>query len=285
MKHFVHILLVVVLSGALADSQRVYGEVAYPSGTQNFESMSVGDGVQTLPGWPVVNESMPADQFTVEAADDGGPPPALASTRWLRVTDTDGTAVQNRFYSPTIVAPQTHDYEWTVYVKLETTPPGGGATKPRIAIQHVGDGFANAWGIAFTDSGANLIVTGIGGSAASTLLYPLSGATAVGDWVKLKLRVLFSQNTVSASANDGAFVSLPIALSGDPKVFRFCYRGEDSGNVAQLLIDDVSVFVGVVDIPAASTWGLAAMVLLLAICGTVLVERRLNRHGAVVGSE
>lgn len=254
-------------------------EVQYPEGTQDFESMSVGDDVTTLFDWVVVNNSAPASQFEVLAANDvlGNVQVHNLSTRWLRVDDQDGTDVQNRFYSPPIIAPSDQDYAWTFYVNLEAMPPGGAGTKPKIVIQHLAPSFANVWGIEFLDTGARLIVTGPGGVAASTPLYTIAGSTGIGEWVRIRLAVDFTNNLVSAQANNAAPVSLPIspAPALDKKMFRFCYRGEGPGNVARMLIDDITVQVGAsLPIPTASEWGLIVMALLLVTGGTVFSRRR-----------
>ncbi len=254
----------------------VHADVQYPSGTQDFETMNVGDDVGVVGVWFTVNTSAPPELFTVLAADDvlGNPGPRESSTRWLRVTDQDASNVQNRFYSTPITSPTSQNYQWTYYVNLETTPPGGANTKPKITIQHFDTtAFANAWGVEFTSTGANLIVLGIGGAASSTPLYGLFGTTGIGQWVKLTLTVDFDGNTVSARVNNGSSTSLPINLSptADEKSFRFCYRGEGSGNAATMLIDDVSVAVGEAipprkrPVPAVSDWSKALLVGLVLV--------------------
>lgn len=153
----------VVVGTALAAANIARGEVAYPSGTQDFESMDVGDDITSI-GWIVVNISKSPELFTVRAVDDPGPPPGLASTRWIRILDEDGDDSQNRFYSPTINAPSEENYVWTFHVNVETLPPGAGSAKPRFTIQHFDDGvgFFNAWGFEFDEDGVSLIVVGMG---------------------------------------------------------------------------------------------------------------------------
>jgi len=253
-------------------------ELAYPTGTQDFESMAVGVNVDTLADWVIVNTSVPDSEFTVKAYDDSGPSVKLpSSTRWLRVVDTDSGDVQNRFYSGNIITPEDLDYTWIFHINLLGTPPGGGAGKPRLTIQHFDSGFANAWGIEFTNAGANLVVTGIGGTEASTPLYTLSSPTGVGDWVKLSLTAGLSDNTVRAAVNDGTPVSLPTNLSGtaDKSNFRFCYRGEGTGNINDMLIDDVTVRVDTPGfVPSATTWAVIVAVLLLGSVAVVVLSRR-----------
>jgi len=257
-----------------------FAEVGYPSGSQNFESMALGADVATLPGWVRV-PPMPAAGFAVTAANDvlGNVMPRDGSTKWLRVADTDGSAAQNRFYTPGVVAPVDSDYMWTFYVNLEAVPPAPAdpGSKPRITIQHRDAGnYANAWGIEFTSEGASLIVIpATGGATSSISLYSLSSPTGVGDWVKLELRVRFGAGTVSASVNDGPEISRPISppVSVDKKDFRWCYRGENSGNINRMLVDDILVQAGPA-LPATSGRGVIAMAVALVAAATVLLVRR-----------
>jgi hypothetical protein len=268
------------------------GEVGYPQGVQDFEAFSPGEDLASvLPNWVIVSDSAPASNFTLEIANDvlSDCQKRCDSSRWLRSTDIDGGNVQNRYYSPAVVSQGEDTYQWSFYVNLETTPPGGANTKPKLTIQHrnAGNAFANAWGIEFADTGASLIVTGIGGAAASTPLYSLSGATGVGQWVKLDLIVNLTTDVVSASANNGEPVSLPINLaSPNPNEFRFCYRGEGAGNVQTMLVDDVAVCVGsgctkepactsITECPALGIVGLLGLAGgLLVTGGTISVVRR-----------
>ena len=114
-------------------------DVQFPVGVQDFEAMPLGAGIDTLVPWFNVNTSLPPELFTVVASNDvlGNVTPRGASTRWLRVTDSDAGNVQNRFYSGNVVAPDTRDYIWTFFVNLESTPPSGSATKPKLTIQHL----------------------------------------------------------------------------------------------------------------------------------------------------
>jgi hypothetical protein len=253
-----------------------YAEVGYPSGSQDYETMALGQNVSDL-GWEVVNTSAPLSLFTVQGSNQVGGSPTVhgSSTRWLKIVDTDGANVQNRFYSPPVNGPDVAAYEWTYYVNLEITPPGGAAVKPKLTIQHFDNNaaaFGNVWGVEFTSTGANLIVLGNGGTAASTPFYPLSGATAVGQWVKVSMKVNFTLDTVEARANDGPPVSLPInlAANADPLLFRLCYRGEGTGNVMTMLLDDVSVNV-IQFVPTMGEWGAMVLALLVLSAGTILL--------------
>lgn len=278
----IHAKLSVIGSAAMLAANSasiVRGDVQHPVGVQTFENMTVGDIVDTLSPWFSVNDSIPDTLFTVTAESDvlGSPAVHGSSRRWLRIHDQDGGAVQNRFYSGNILAPAIENYRWTWYINLEQTPPGGGAVKPKLTIQHFDTtAFFNTWGIEFNDTGARLIVLGIGGAAASVPLYNYGVGTGIGDWVKLDLSVDFNTNLVTASANAGTPVTLPINLSGtaDKKHHRFCYRGEGAGNVNKMLLDDVSVASGdSAPIPTTSEWGLAIFALLLTSAATVVRMR------------
>ncbi len=252
--------------------------LAHPAGTQDFESLLLGDEIIAVQDWIVVDSSLEQGRFTARVVNDvlGAIVPRNGSTQWLRIRDQDETDVQNRLYTPMIATPGPANYTWTFFVNLEQAPPGGGDVKPRITVQHPDGSFANAWGIEFTSTGANLVVTGVGGPAASTPLYSLSSPTGIGDWVKLTLSVDFLAGTVSSQVNDGAAVSLPIALSGtaDAMVFRLCYRGEGVGNVMTMLLDDVSVVTADSGIPTVSEWGLVILTLVLLAGGTVIFKQR-----------
>lgn len=238
-------------SADAATTPSVASQLAAPTGTDDFEAMLLGDTVEGMIDYAFVNTSTTPGIFTVRCVNDVlsiiAPRPGSSSTQWLRIRDQDAGNVQNRFYTKTVSSGGDFNYSWTYYVNIEETPPNG-ANNPKLVIQHLDGSMQNAWGVEFTSAGASLIVTGIGGTAASTSLYPLSGGTGLGSWVKINLAVDFSGNTVSASFNDGAPVSLPINLSAtaDKSQFRLCYRGEGTGNIGTMLLDDVSVLVDVV---------------------------------------
>lgn len=227
----------------------VPSSLVFPCSEQNFESMLYGDEIIAIDAWSIANTSPPG-VFTVRSVRDvngvTGPRPGSTSSQWLRVRDQDNDDVINRLDGPIIVGPETNDYAWSLWINLEETPPSGGTAKPGLMIQHRDGAFADAWGIEFADTGASLVVTGIGGPPASTLLYALAPPTDLGDWVKLTLHVSFDTETIAATVNDGTPATLPIGLSptADPAAFRVSYRGDGDGNVGTMLIDDVAVRVG-----------------------------------------
>ena len=218
----------------------VANSIAWPSGTQNFENTSVGDLVVAITNWALVDTANDPTTFWVRSASDGATAGNRSSgtTRWLRVRDQNNTD-SNRFYTETVLATATPTaYTWTWYFQVESPAPASATLNPRFAIQHDDGGMRNAWAIELDDTQFNLIVTGIGGTAAST---PITAATT-GTWHRAQLFVDFSANTVNASIDGGSTVSLPINLSGTANMsaFRFCYRGDGADNTAGILIDDIS---------------------------------------------
>lgn len=238
-----------------ATSPAVNSLLVSPGGLDDFESLLLGDTVEGMINYAFVNTSTTTGIYTVRTVNDVlgvvGPRPGSTSTQWLRIRDQDSGNLQNRWYTQPLSTGGDFDYTWTFFINIEETPPSGAAGKPRLVVQHLDGSFQNAWGVEFANTGASLVVTGIGGTAASTPLYALSGPTAIGQWVRLDLSVDFTGNTVSAAFNSGTPVSLPINLSGtaDKSQFRFCYRGEGTGNINTMLIDDISVAVTVVGAP------------------------------------
>lgn len=242
----------------------VPNQIAWPAGTQNFEDMALGDSATTIDNWVVVNTSANQPDFTIVATDNvnGGASVGHApgSTKWLRVADVDAANIQNRFYGAFVNAPAVPgEYTWTFWVNLETAAPSsGGNTLPKIVIQHnVSATPTNVWGIQFDDTAASLaVLNAAAGTVASTPFYTIAGGTGVGSWVRIDLTADFVGGTVSAAANSGTPVSLPIAPTGalDPTTFRFCYRGEGTGNAARILVDDVS-FSGQFATSGVDGWG------------------------------
>ncbi|MBP9892167.1 MAG: hypothetical protein KBG84_09705 [Planctomycetes bacterium] len=215
----------------------------WPSGAQTFQTMGLGDGASTLVGWTVVDSSA-ANVFTIRGAADtysGTGIGSAGSTRWLRLNDADAGNVQNRFYSPTVTAPAAPaSYSWTWFVNIEEPIAAGATVFPRMVIQHVDGGFSNAWGVEFTNTAINLVVIAPSGAATASTT-PVEAAL-FSQWVKLTLTVNFTGNTVALSVNNQTPISAAIAPSGtlDRTQFRWCYRGEGTGNACKLLVDDIS---------------------------------------------
>lgn len=227
-----------------ASGAAVVTNFAWPGGSQNFETMSLGDTLNSLTNWVFVDTSAVPNTYTVRGVADtmgGGGLPATGSTRWLRVNDPDGANVQNRFYTPTVVAPANpNNYSWTWYVNFEQAIAAGATQFPRMMIQHLDGSLTNAWGVEFTDTAINLVVVAPTGAATSSVTP--ADASYFNQWVKLQLTVNFIANTVALSVNNQIPVSTPIAPSGtmDKKQFRWCFRGEGPGNVSKVLVDDIS---------------------------------------------
>jgi len=227
----------------------VSSNLTVDGGMQDFEAMSLGDELDAITDWATVNSAPMAGMFTVRSVNDvlGETSARGASTRWLRIRDQDD-ANANRFYTSAIDADEQRNYTWTFAINIEEATPAGAATKPRLTVQHAMPGFVNAWGIEFSDTEASLIVTNDGGDADSVQLYTLASPTGVGDWVTIELSVDFDAMTVQAAANGGEPVSLPIDPDAtiDTTRFRLCYRGEGTGNVITMLLDDISIATEVV---------------------------------------
>jgi hypothetical protein len=219
--------------------------IAWPGGAQDFENLTAGDAATRIVDWSIVGGGA---GFTVQA-QTGSARPGSSSVTWLRVEDTDA-AGSNRFYSAYALAPTTPTgYSWTMFVNLETTPPAAGSTRPKLAIQHQTGGGTplTMWGIELRDTGAFLVTLDASEAVIEeTFLYPLTGATAVGQWVKLEMTVDFDQGRIFAAFNDNAPVSAPIVVPGTVFAyqFRFCYRGNGTDNIQQLKFDDLTLSSG-----------------------------------------
>lgn len=230
---------------SVANVNPVANDIAWPAGTQDFENMTVGDEFAALTSWVFVDLGGTGD-YTIRCVGQGGAP---GSTRCLKVHDTDDVD-QNRAYTATVSAPSDPAaYRWTFYVNvLESV--GASATFPRVTIQHLDNvaQFANAWGIEFRNDGVHLMVTGIGGTAASSLV---RAAPYANEWLKLDLQVDFALDIVSLRVDDSASTELPVSLQvgADKAELRWCYRGEGAGNVATMLIDDIGFEGSLVDSP------------------------------------
>jgi len=220
----------------------VSASLAWPAGTQDLEGVTLGDDVQAITGWTIVNTGA-ADDFTTRIVGDASSTTNLPNgeTKWVRIDDRDAAANQNRFYSGPVTATGTPDgYTWTFYVLLEELPPTNAANVPRLTIQHDdGSGFSNAWGIEISRTNVSLVVTGIGGTAASSSL----GMVSTTSWIKLDITADFSNSEVFASLNNGPATTLPtnLAAGANANRFRFCYRGEGIDNTVRMLLDAVSV--------------------------------------------
>jgi hypothetical protein len=217
----------------------------WPNSVQDFEGLQLGDSIETITNWVVVDSSAPG-VFTQRVVGTVGPnsavtPSQVGSTKWLRIRDTDGAGGSaNRFYSGAINAPgSVGEYLFTFYVYVEIPPAGSAANNPVFNAQHSnGGGFSNAWGIGITDTNIELVRYGFGGGDTTTVITSYTPGT----WVKLDLFVDFNTNFVSGQVDDGPAASLPITpdVALVEESFRFCYRGEETDNTATILLDDLS---------------------------------------------
>ena len=231
-------------SADFTNSGTVANSIVPAGGVQTFEDVSLGDTVEAISEWFIVDSS-DAGRFTVRSVHDvnGSITPRGSSTRWLRIRDQDATDVQNRFYSATVTVPGAPPvYTWSFFLNIEEVPPAPGAgSLPRLLIQHDNGGgtFVNTWGIELSSAGGSLIGPGLSGLS----LFPLSGSTGLLNWIRVDFTVDLNASTISASVNGTAVVtdaaiSIPDVSSND---FRFCYRGEGTGNIASILLDDIEL--------------------------------------------
>lgn len=79
-----------------------------------------------------------------------------------------------------------------------------------------------------------------GGTPAAASLCSLSGATGLGQWVKVELTVDLAGRALLASVNGGKAVRLAIKPAGDPRTLRLTYQGSGAGNTQDMLLDDVA---------------------------------------------
>jgi hypothetical protein len=226
----------------------VTGGLVVPVGSEGLEAVPLGDTSLSLVGWVTVDTGTVGGDFDVRVIGDvqGAPSPAPVpgSSRWLRVRDQDGAAVQNRAYSNFlntggVVLP----YEMAFHVNPLELPPASAGTRPRIVVQHTVSGVpTNAFGVEFDAAGADLVVLASAGPAALLPIAPLP----LGGWSRVVLRVDFAAGTVSASVGGSPEVVAPIALAAgfDAGNLRYCYRGEGAGNVATMLLDEIAFTFG-----------------------------------------
>lgn len=212
-------------------------------GVQNFENVLLGDTIEAVADWFIINGSANQGMFTARSVNDvnGSISPRGTSTRWIRVRDQDPSDVQNRFYGGEINAASPFQaYTWSFFINIEEVPPAAGG--PRLLIQHNNGGgtFVNTWGVELSAAGASLVGPGIGPPLA---LFPLSGSTGLFNWVQVSFTVNFDTSAISASVNGVEVVTNQPIVPPDvsPTDFRVCYRGEGVGNIASFLLDDLEL--------------------------------------------
>lgn len=222
----------------------VPGTILSTGGIQDFENVSLGDTIEAIADWFIIDSSAIEGQFTARAVHDvnGSITPRGTSSRWIRIRDQDASDVQNRFYGGEIVASAFESYTWSFFINIEETPPAPGASNfPRLLIQHNdgGGNFVNTWGVELLSTGGFLVGPGL----VPQPLFPLSGATGLLNWIRIDFTVNFTASTISASVNSIEVVTdAPISLPDVSQTnFRFCYRGEGKGNTASILLDDLGL--------------------------------------------
>jgi len=228
-------------------------ELFYPRGTQDFETVALGDEVFAIEDWSIESTSDVHGIFTARVVSDvdGDVKPRDTSTRWVRIRDEDSRDVENLVASPVIAAPVPDAYAWTFYVNIEELPANA-EHSPAIMVQHGHAGaFVSTWGIAFNDDHACLVVTNAGGGSDSRCLGPTS--EFAGRWKKVTIIASIVDGVVIATVDNALFAELPIDPSTaiDGESFRLAYVGSGLGNAATVLLDDVSVEAESVVVPLA----------------------------------
>lgn len=215
-----------------------------PNAQQGFENCALGDQVNAIINWKMngTNERFNV-RFVGDVNGQTGARPGSTSKQWLRIRDTDAAGA-NSFSSPAVTLAVQSGYRWVFYVNQEVAPTATGVL-PTLVIQNSTgtNQWTDAWGVRFKNNAVEAAVLAGGGTPAAAQLYPLSGATAAGQWVKIELKLdLASHNRVmQASVNGGTPVSLPINPAGDPLNLRITYQGGGTGNTQDMLLDDVQI--------------------------------------------
>lgn len=211
--------------------------------TQKFESSPVGNQVSALKGWTM---SAPSGSFSARVVSDvagaGGPRPGSTSAKWLRIRDTDPQG-DNAFSTPALEPGVQKGYRAVFYVNQEVAPTASGAARPALVLQKdTGTNqWADAWGLRFNSDGLDAAVMSGAGTPSTKRLCPLSGATAVGQWVRVELSADLAGGTLLASVNGGVPQRLPINPTTAPLKLRLTYQGGGSGNTQDMLLDDLEL--------------------------------------------
>lgn len=227
-----------------------------PNASQVFEKPALGDQVTALEGWTMSGASGRFGvRFACDVSGRSGARPGSSSNRWLRIRDTDPDG-DNAFSSPILALDPVRGYRCAFYVNQEVAPLATGA-RPTLALQvYKGDGeWADAWGVRFQGSSVEAAVLDGGGNPDSAPLYSLSGATGVGQWVKIVLQLDLANKSLAASANGGKPVTLPIEPAGNPLLLRLAYQGGGAGNMQDMLLDDVAFSPYSPPVLAVGPWG------------------------------
>lgn len=225
----------------LSEEQTAAGFVL--TGTEDFENVSLGDGVDILNGWQIDNSSSVRGAFTARVVGDvdGSIPQLATSARWLRIRDQDAGDTPGAVTTPVIgMTPGAiSGYSWTFRIHIEETP-GTGPAYPAFVMQHPRDVFEDTWGIEIHPDGVWLVVMPAGGRPGSRRLGALP---VLGQPLDVAIDVDFESGLVEASIAGLGVGALPIELAGNAEAarFRFAYQGGGTGNVGTMILDDLTV--------------------------------------------
>ncbi|HEX6882520.1 MAG TPA: hypothetical protein VF530_04005 [Planctomycetota bacterium] len=220
-------------------------KIEFPYGMQTFgprEGIKLNEDVTRLPGWVI--EGAPGK---VSARIAETPPafvvPGTRPARWLDLHD-QGLAFGEALHTPTVEAPAPWTYAWMLRLRIETAPAVG-SDLPVFAVQHAAAGvLQDAWGVRLGTNSASLFMTEIWGEEPVELpLFDYAGATALGEWIDLRIVADLTRRTLTAFVNGAETAETrtrPHAAT-DVTTLRLSYHGTGAGNLVTLQLDEVGV--------------------------------------------
>ncbi|MBX7244220.1 MAG: hypothetical protein K1X53_01905 [Candidatus Sumerlaeaceae bacterium] len=248
----------------------------WPNGSENFENAVIGTQVNSaITSWSVVAGSVPANYTPLIASTPAGHPnQAAGSTRWLTVTDTDNSAAANgRTYTNSIIVPgagTVSKYNFNFRMDVQSV----GTTGPLLISQHINGSstYVNVAGLEVTSVGLGLIIVGTddggagkAGASTRTTLYNFADSGGFGQnaWIPVQYEIDLAGGLLKGTATGTDNVTVKNAqISGlalqsvNAKDFRFCIRGNGSGNVSTISFDNI-VLQGTETPPSGVTdWGI-----------------------------
>jgi hypothetical protein len=221
----------------------IKNKLRFPYGVQKFERMKPTQSVTDIPGWEIVGTTGALEAY-ITTDPSGFPRGGSLSRRWVCVDDY-GASAGDGFRTPVVVSPDPWDYAWTWDMRIDAAPTSATNEWPVFAIQHDSSaGFQDAWGIQLTDTGANLFVTSIWGTAASAPLFSYVAPTSVGQWINIRVVASIEHNELEAFVNDVSVATLRMRPQSTTNVERqrLSYHGVGAGaQFASVILDDVGV--------------------------------------------
>jgi hypothetical protein len=222
----------------------LFKTLGFPYGTQTFEGLRRDTSITETDQWEQFGAPGSLLGMVTRDGVQGLPRPGTNSRTWLHIQDNGATAGDELCSRP-IQAPQPWDYSWSLALKVERTPVGGGDW-PMLASQHDGNGgFHDAWGIVFTDTGAELHLTSAFGVADSLTLFSYTDM-GVASWVDLRVLASFETNRLEAFVNGFSvgYLGMNPGPGENLSRLRLAYHGQGAGAITEVLIDDVVLAFG-----------------------------------------